>query len=79
MPFFFLSQFYFEGTMSFKPVSVGAGGNAGARSILLGGGTIKPGGRLETLGLAAKARGVRGGEGRMAPANGTGITGENVK
>ncbi|CBJ29686.1 non-ribosomal peptide synthetase modules [Ectocarpus siliculosus] len=60
-------QFYFEGTMSFKPVTVGAGGNAGARSILLGGGTVKPGGSLDTLGLAAKASGMRGGEGRAAP------------
>lgn len=57
-------QFYFEGTMSFKPVSVGAGSNAGARSILLGGGTITPGGSLKTLGLAAKTSGMRGGEGR---------------
>lgn len=57
--------------MSFKPVCVGAGGNAGARSILLGGGTVKPGGRLETLGLAAQARGMRGGEGRVAPATGS--------
>lgn len=53
--------------MSFKPVTVGAGGNAGARSILLGGGTVKPGGSLDTLGLAAKASGMRGGEGRSAP------------
>lgn len=50
--------------MSFKPVSVGAGSNAGARSVLLGGGTIKPGGSLQTLGLAAKGGGMRGGEGR---------------
>lgn len=65
--------------MSFKPVSVGAGGNAGARSILLGGGTVKPGGRLETLGLAAKANGMRGGQGRVSPASGGKFRGDHVK
>lgn len=58
------TQFYFEGKMSFKPVSIGAGANAGARSVLLGGATINPGGSLETLALAAKPSGVRGGSGR---------------
>lgn len=41
--------------MRFEPVSIAAGSNAGARSVLLGGATIKPNGSLETLGLAAKA------------------------
>lgn len=54
-------KFYFEGTMSFEPVFIGAGSNAGARSVLLGGGTIRPGGSLETLGLVAKSGGVRRG------------------
>lgn len=47
--------------MSFEPVSIGAGSNAGARSVLLGGGAIKPGGSLDTLGLAARASGGGGG------------------
>lgn len=49
--------------MSFEPVSIGAGANAGARSVLLGGATVQPGGSLETLALLAKTSGVRrGGE-----------------
>lgn len=44
-----ISQFYFEGDVSCKPVSIGAGSYMGARSILLGGGAIKAGESLETL------------------------------
>lgn len=50
--------------MSFEPVSIGAGSNAGARSVLLGGATIKPGASLETLGILAKRNEARSGSGR---------------
>ncbi|CAN0226808.1 unnamed protein product, partial [Laminaria digitata] len=57
-------QFYFEGNMRFEPVSIAAGSNVGARSVLLGGATIKPNGSIQTLGLAAKASSrARGGNG----------------
>lgn len=55
--------------MRFEPVSIGAGSNAGARSVLLGGGLIQPGGSLRTLGIAAKRSSTRGGTGRVPAAS----------